>query len=126
MVRAAGTHGSFLKVGSNLRHFPNVARALELVARGAIGEVLFLRGWIGNDGWSLGSWWRDPDLIGGGTLLDNGSHLLDLTRSFLGEPEECVGYASTLAQDVAPLRGQRHGRLQVSRWQARVRSRFVD
>jgi predicted dehydrogenase len=103
MVQAAARHGTFLKVGSNLRHFPSVQKARELLDENAIGETLFLRGWIGNNGWSLASWWSDPAEVGGGTFLDNGCHLLDLSRWFLGEAWECTGWTGTLLHPVAPL-----------------------
>lgn len=103
MVQTANQNSGFLKVGSNLRYFPSVQKAQQLLAMRAIGEPLFLRGWIGNNGWSLASWWSDPAEVGGGTFLDNGCHLLDLSRWFLGEVLECTGWAGTLLHSVAPL-----------------------
>ncbi|MCX5998865.1 MAG: Gfo/Idh/MocA family oxidoreductase, partial [Chloroflexi bacterium] len=103
IVQAAIGSGRFLKVGSNLRYFPSVLKAKDLLDSGAVGDVLFVRGWIGNSGWQLGSWYSDADVIGGGTFLDNGSHLLDIYRWFLGEPTECVGCISTSHWPVAPL-----------------------
>jgi predicted dehydrogenase len=103
MVKAAIGSGSFLKTGSNLRYFPSVQKAKELLDKAAIGEVLFVRGWIGNAGWQLKSWYSDSDTIGAGTFLDNGSHLLDIYRWFLGEPVECVGYSSTVHWPISPL-----------------------
>jgi predicted dehydrogenase len=68
---------------------------------GAIGDINYIRGWIGNDGWHLEKdWFSDQERLGGGTLLDNGSHLLDIYRWFAGEVEECVGYAANTHHDV--------------------------
>jgi predicted dehydrogenase len=103
MVEATQRSGSFLKVGSNLRYFPSVLKAKELLDDSKIGKTLFARGWIGHSGWNLGTWYSDPEIIGGGTLLDNGCHLLDLYRWFLGEVESCVGFASTTLQLAGPL-----------------------
>jgi len=103
MVEAAQKSGRFLKVGSNLRYFPSVLKARELLNSNQIGEVLFARGWIGHSGWQIGTWYSDAEMIGGGTLLDNGCHLLDLYRWFLGEVESCVGFASALFWPVGPL-----------------------
>ena len=106
IVRAAIGNGSFLKTGSNLRYFPSILKAKELLDSLAIGELLFIRGWIGNSGWQLNtwnSWYSNAELIGGGTFLDNGSHLLDIYRWFLGEVTECVGYTSTTYWPVSPL-----------------------
>lgn len=107
MVRAANESKAFLKTGSNLRYFPSVIKAKELLDRHEIGDILFLRGWIGNSGWHLrnswNSWFVDPDLAGGGTLLDNGSHMFDLVRWFLGEVQDCIGLAETKYWRVEPL-----------------------
>lgn len=104
MVNAAEENGSFLKTGSNLRYFPSVEKSLKLVAQHAIGDILYLRGWIGNSGKHVnGSWYSEVDVSGGGTLLDNGVHLLDLTRLFLGEIETCLGAVATSYWPIAPL-----------------------
>lgn len=104
LVEAASKNGVFLKTGSNLRYFPSVQKARELLDQKALGELLFLRGWIGNSGDHLkNSWFREPELSGGGTFLDNGCHLLDLTRWFLGEVVECKGSVATMYWDIEPL-----------------------
>ena len=104
MVKIAEKTGVHLKVGSNLRYFPNVLKAKELVDRKAIGDLLFLRGWIGHSGaGKLGTWFLDPNMAGGGTFLDNGCHILDLARWFLGEMSECMGFVATGYWPIAPL-----------------------
>jgi predicted dehydrogenase len=92
MVDAAKRNNVVLKVGSNLRFFPSILKANELLKQEAIGELIHFRGWIGNDGEQLNYWFNDFETTGGGTFLDNGVHLLDLSRMFLGEVEECTGY----------------------------------
>lgn len=97
MVDAAKLNHVFLKTGSNLRYFSNVRKAKELVNGGAIGKPLFVRGWIGHDGKKiLHTWNVDKEMAGGGTVLDNGAHILDLFRWFLGDFSECYGRVSTL------------------------------
>jgi len=97
MVEAAAKNKVFLKTGSNLRYFSNVRKAKELLERGAIGEPLFIRGWIGHDGKRvLHAWNVDPDMAGGGTMLDNGAHILDLFRWFMGDFTKCFGNVATL------------------------------
>lgn len=92
MVDAARRNNVFLKTGSNLRFFPSILKAKQLVSENAIGDLINFRGWIGNDGEQLNYWFSDFETTGGGTFLDNGVHLLDLSRMFLGEVEECIGY----------------------------------
>jgi predicted dehydrogenase len=104
MVSATSKNKVFLKTGSNLRYFSNVRKAKELLDKHAIGEPLFMRGWIGHDmmkwagykGRGPKPWFLDRDLMGGGTLLDNGVHILDLFRWFFGDFKQCFGYAQTL------------------------------
>ena len=103
MVEAAERSRRFLKVGSNLRYFPSILKAKDLLDSGQIGEALFARGWIGHSGWQIGTWYSDAETIGGGTLLDNGCHLLDIYRWFLGEVESCVCLLSTAFWPVSPL-----------------------
>ncbi len=101
MVRAAKRNKVFLKTGSNLRYFSNVKKAKELVDGGVIGKPLFVRGWIGHDGKKvLHAWNVDKEVAGGGTLLDNGAHILDLFRWFVGDFSECFGYARTLSMPI--------------------------
>lgn len=102
MVRASEENKVKLKVGSNLRYFPNVMKAKEIVDNGKIGSLIFLRGWIGNAGSHLNaSWYSDPMTAGGGTLIDNGYHLIDLSRWFLGDFSYAVGHICTLCHNVS-------------------------
>jgi predicted dehydrogenase len=104
MVNAAKKSKAFLKTGSNHRYFPNVIKAMELINTGYIGDPIFLRGYIGHNGELLkGRWFWDKDLAGGGTFLDNGCHLLDISRVLLGDFTECSGVVSTSFWPIAPL-----------------------
>jgi predicted dehydrogenase len=97
MVRASKQNKVKLKVGSNLRYFPNVMKAKKFIDEGKIGDLLFLRGWIGNAGSHLnGSWFSNSEIAGGGTLLDNGHHLIDLSTWFLGDFSYAIGHVCTL------------------------------
>lgn len=101
MVDAAKHGKVFLKTGSNLRYFSNVVKAKELVDKGVIGKPLFVRGWIGHDGQKiLHAWNVDKEMAGGGTFLDNGAHILDLFRWFVGDFSDCFGYVNTLSMPV--------------------------
>jgi len=101
MVKEAIENEVFLKVGSNLRYFPSVQKAKELLNNSAVDDILYIRGWIGNSGWQLNnSWFSDVELAGGGTFLDNGCHLLDICRWFLGEVVECSGSVSRMYHSI--------------------------
>jgi predicted dehydrogenase len=95
-ARAAEANVRF-QVGSNVRHFGNVQRARDLLLGGKVGKLLFARGWIGHDGWVLKNGWSgDPRRAGGGALLDNGCHMIDLIRWNMGEIESVLGRSATL------------------------------
>ena len=97
MIKAASNNKVFLKTGSNLRYFPNVQKGIEILKSNALGDILFLRGWIGNSWEYLSSWHFNKKIAGGGTLLDNGFHIIDLTVLFLGKIKECIGHVDTLS-----------------------------
>jgi predicted dehydrogenase len=87
LVAAAKARGRVVKVGFNHRFHPAIARAKALADEGQIGLLLFIRGRYGHGG-RIGyekEWRFDPKISGGGELIDQGSHLIDLSRWFLGD-----------------------------------------
>ena len=86
---------AILQIGSNHRYFESVMYAKKLVDNNAIGEVLSFNGRIGHNGERLkDGWFWKKEMSGGGTLLDNGCHLLDLSRYFVGNFVEGKGITS--------------------------------
>jgi predicted dehydrogenase len=78
--------GVLAKVGFNHRFHPGIARAAGEVHGGAHGELMFLRGRYGHGG-RMGyerEWRADPARSGGGELIDQGMHLLDLSNWIAG------------------------------------------
>ncbi len=72
--------GKAVKVGFNHRFHPAIFRAKELIDHGALGELMFLRARYGHGG-RVGyekEWRAIPEIGGGGELLDQGVHVLDL------------------------------------------------
>ncbi len=105
MVRAAQKAGVVLKTGFNHRHHPGIRKAWELVHGGEIGALFFLRARYGHGG-RAGydrEWRGDPDLAGGGELLDQGVHIVDLFRWFAGDFHTAFGYVNTYFWDISPL-----------------------
>jgi predicted dehydrogenase len=102
MADAARKAGRALKIGFNHRHHPAIARAHQLALQGAIGPLMFLRavyGHGGRPGYDK-EWRADPELAGGGELLDQGVHIVDLSRWFLGEFAEVYARTSTAYWDL--------------------------
>ena len=95
--RAAGRAGVVVRVGFNHRYHPALLKAKALVGEGAIGPLMFIRGRYGHGG-RVGyerEWRADPARSGGGELIDQGVHLIDLSRWFLGELDDVVGFSHT-------------------------------
>lgn len=94
--------GKLVRVGFNHRYHPALLQAQALATSGALGEMMFVRGRYGHGG-RVGydrEWRADPALSGGGELIDQGVHLIDLSRVFLGEIAATRGYAKTYFWDM--------------------------
>lgn len=94
--------GKLVRVGFNHRYHPALLQAKALATSGALGEMMFVRGRYGHGG-RIGydrEWRADPALSGGGELIDQGVHLIDLSRLFLGEIAATRGFAKTYFWDM--------------------------
>jgi predicted dehydrogenase len=97
MAEAAQRAKRVLKIGFNHRHHPAIWKAHELYTQGVIGPLFFIRavyGHGGRPGYDR-EWRADPDLAGGGELLDQGVHIVDLCRWFMGNFATVYGITST-------------------------------
>jgi len=102
MVRAAAENGTILKTGFNHRYHPAIREAKRLYDEGRIGDCLTVRARYGH-GSRPGmekEWRSSKELCGGGELLDQGVHVIDLIRWFAGEIREVYGKAGTLFWDI--------------------------
>jgi len=87
LAAAAEAVGAVVRVGFNHRFHPAVVRARELIATGRYGRLLHVRGRYGHGG-RIGyetEWRAERAVSGGGELLDQGVHLIDLTRHLVGD-----------------------------------------
>lgn len=97
IVKAALRNDRFVKTASNHRFFPTVIQAYDWYAQGLIGEALSFRGAIGNNGsLTRDSWFWKKEIAGGGTMIDNACHLLDIARMFMGGFSMCLGQVANL------------------------------
>ncbi|MBI4994663.1 Gfo/Idh/MocA family oxidoreductase [Candidatus Peregrinibacteria bacterium] len=86
MLKAARRYHRLVMVGFNHRFHGAIAKAKQLVDRGYIGKLLFIRARYGHGG-RLGmekEWRFNKKISGGGELLDQGIHIIDLCRWFVG------------------------------------------
>jgi predicted dehydrogenase len=102
MMNIAKTNGVTVKIGYNHRFHPSFLKAKEIVDSGEIGEVMYVRGRYGHGG-RLGyekEWRADPQKSGGGEMLDQGTHLIDLARWFCGNFTDVQGHIGTFFWDM--------------------------
>jgi predicted dehydrogenase len=102
VIAAQKRSGKLAHVGFNHRYHPALLKAKELFDEGALGQMMFVRGRYGHGG-RVGydkEWRADPKLAGGGELIDQGVHLIDLARMFLGDFETVDGFAATYYWDM--------------------------
>ena len=91
-----------VRVGFNHRYHRALRKARELFDSGALGPLMFIRGRYGHGG-RKGydrEWRADPALSGGGELIDQGVHLIDLAGWFLGRFTHVDGFAATYFWDM--------------------------
>jgi 1,5-anhydro-D-fructose reductase (1,5-anhydro-D-mannitol-forming) len=98
-IRAAEAEtGRILMYGFNHRHHGAAVRMKEIVTGGEFGRVLWLRGRYGKsvDENYLSTWRANPALAGGGILIDQGIHMLDLFLHLAGGFDEVQAMVSHL------------------------------
>jgi len=103
VLKVANQHPDVIvKTGFNHRFHPAMMKAKEIFDSGEIGKLMYIRGRYGHGG-RKGydkEWRAKPEIAGGGEMLDQGVHLVDLSRWFAGEFEEAIGYTKTMFWDM--------------------------
>ena len=97
VVAEAERRHAFVRVGFNHRYHRAFRKARELVDANALGDLMFIRARYGHGG-RVGyekEWRSQPEISGGGELIDQGVHLIDLSRWFLGDFTQVSGAAQT-------------------------------
>jgi predicted dehydrogenase len=89
--------GLTLKFGFNHRYHGSVMEAKRIIEEGTFGKVLWVRGIYGKAGSTTfeSEWRSNKDVAGGGILLDQGIHMLDLFRYFLSDFSEVKSFVTT-------------------------------
>lgn len=95
MLEVSRKTGKVLTVGFNHRYFAAVKAVREAIHSGEIGQLSYIRAYGGHTGLSefKATWMYDKDIMGGGTLMDNGIHVLDLTQHLMGGVKSVYGFA---------------------------------
>jgi predicted dehydrogenase len=94
----ARTNGVVYMPGFNHRFHPAYLEAKKLFDAGEIGDLMFIRaryGFGGRAGYEK-EWRFNKEISGGGELLDQGVHMIDMARWFMGNIEEVKGFAENM------------------------------
>jgi predicted dehydrogenase len=97
VAETAARTGVRVRIGFNHRYHRALLKAREIFEGGALGPMMYVRGRYGHGG-RVGydkEWRAVPEISGGGELIDQGAHLIDLSRWFLGEFTRVRGAAPT-------------------------------
>jgi predicted dehydrogenase len=101
-VDAAAAAGRVLRAGYNHRFHPAISGLHTAASQGRLGPLISVRGRYGHGG-RPGydrEWRADPAISGGGELLDQGAHLLDLSQWLLGDFDSVLAHTQTAFWDM--------------------------
>ena len=111
VVNAATSHGMHCRAGYNHRFHPAIAKLRQVYLAGILGPLDFIRGRYGHGGRPgyEREWRGNVNKAGGGELLDQGAHLVDLSAWFLGQFSQVTGYVETRFWEISPLEDNAFG-----------------
>ena len=102
VVRLAAERGRVLMMASKFRYVPDVMKAKSLVETSVLGRVVLYENSFCSKVAMGERWNAQPDVAGGGVLIDNGCHSADIARYLLG-PIAAVHAHRGLAAQALPV-----------------------
>lgn len=98
VINAENSHPALkLRYGFNHRYHESIKDSLDIIRSGELGKIINLRGVYGKSKlitFGQESWRTKREFAGGGVLLDQGIHLVDLLRLFAGNFQEVHSFIS--------------------------------
>ncbi len=107
MLDLVEKHGVFHGYLEDLCYTPKTLKARESVRNGALGDILWVRSRETHPG-PHSDWFWNPELSGGGAIVDLGCHCIEIARNFIGKevkPLEVMCWADT---QVKPIDAEDH------------------
>ncbi len=100
MLNAVEKAGVIHCYAENQVFIPHITRAKEMIEKGAIGDVFWVRTREAHFG-PHSAWFWDPELAGGGVLMDMGCHSVEVARYLINKkPIEACAWSATLVHSI--------------------------
>lgn len=98
VIAAERASGRKVMYGFNHRHHDSILETKKMIDSGAYGRILWMRGRYGKsvDQNFFKDWRSKKELAGGGIMMDQGIHMLDLFLMFAGDFDEVMATVSNL------------------------------
>jgi predicted dehydrogenase len=102
MLEAVEQAGVFHGYLEDLAYTPKTLKALKSVQNGALGKVLWTRSREAHPG-PHSDWFWDPEMSGGGAIIDLGCHCIEIGRNYIGKDIKPVEVMCWAATQVKPI-----------------------
>jgi len=100
LCERAQANGVPLVMASKFRHVDDVIRAKSIAASGLVGDIILVENTFATALDMSHRWNSDPAISGGGVLIDNGTHSVDIIRYLMGPVTQVIAVEGARVQEL--------------------------